>query len=83
MIKLFLIGWVILLTAIVLNGLIAKWGIIGWYDFINFLIEKGSRALKELRIMDYTWLFIVYPLLLGASYKAGESLYRWLAGISW
>lgn len=82
MIKLFLIGWVILLAAIVLNGLIAKWGIIGWYDFINLLIEKRSRASKSLRTIDYAWLFIVYPLLLGASYKAGEALYGWLVEIS-
>jgi hypothetical protein len=78
MIKVFMIGWIILLTAILLNGLIAKWGLIGWYDFINLLIQKGSQALSTLRVADYVWLFFAYPMLLGMSYKAGEWLYGWL-----
>jgi hypothetical protein len=56
MIKVFMIGWIILLTAILLNGLIAKWGLIGWYDFINLLIQKGSQALSTLRVAEYVWL---------------------------
>lgn len=82
MIKLFIIGWVILVAAIILNGVISKWGIVGWYDFINLLAEKGTQALRTLRMVDYAWLFIAYPLLLGASYKAGEWLYVWFIGIS-
>jgi len=82
MTKLFLIGRAILLGAIVLNGIIAKWGIVGWYDFINLLMQKGSKALGGLRIVDYAWLFFAYPMLLGVSYKAGEWLYNWLAEIS-
>ena len=78
MMKVFMIGWIILLTAILLNGLIAKWGLIGWYDFINLLIQKGSQALSTLRVADYVWLFFAYPMLLGMSYKAGEWLYGWL-----
>ena len=81
MMKLFIIGWVILITAIILNGVIAKWGIVGWYDFINLLVQKSSRAFYELRIIDYLWLFFAYPLLLGASYKAGECLFSWLTEI--
>lgn len=81
MIKLFIMGWVILVTAIILNGVIAKWGIVGWYDFINLLIQKGSRALYELRIVDYLWLCFAYPLFLGVSYKAGEWLFSWLTEI--
>lgn len=81
MIKLFLIGWIILLAAILLNGLISKWGIIGWYDFINLLIQKGSQALSTLRIIDYVWLFFAYPMLLGTSYKAGEWVFSWLTEI--
>jgi hypothetical protein len=81
MIKLFFIGWVILLGAIVLNGTVSKWGIVGWYDFINLLIQKGSQALGTLRIVDYVWLFFAYPMLLGVSYKAGEWLFSWLTNI--
>lgn len=81
MIKLYLIGWTILLAAILLNGIISKVGVLGWYDFINLLIEKGSAVFGDLRLVDYVWLFVAYPVLLGLSYRAGEWLYNWLSGI--
>lgn len=78
MLKLFIIGWVILGTAILLNGVIAKVGIVGWYDFINLLLQKGGHTFSTLRLADYVWLFFAYPMLLGLAYKAGELLAGWL-----
>jgi hypothetical protein len=82
MLKLFLIGWTILLSAILLNGIVAKLGLVGWYDFINMLIQKGSNTFDTLRFADYVWLFFAYPMLLGVAYKAGELLYEWLYSLS-
>lgn len=79
MIKMFFIGWAILVVAIILNGVIAKVGVLGWYDFINLLVTKGSQAFADLRMVDYGWLFVAYPMFLGFSYKAGEWLYNWIA----
>jgi hypothetical protein len=81
MLKLFIIGWSILFAAIMLNGIIAKWGIVGWYDFINLLVQKKAEAFRYLRVIDYAWLFFAYPMLLGLSYKAGELLYDRVAEI--
>ncbi|MBM3922029.1 MAG: hypothetical protein FJ340_02350 [Sphingomonadales bacterium] len=76
MLKIFAIGWCILVGAILLNGIIARAGIIGWYEFISLLTQKGSATFRLLRVVDYVWLFLAYPLLLGLSYKAGELLYN-------
>lgn len=72
MFKIYFIGFVILLAAILLNGLINKWGIIGWYDFINQLLLQGKQTFRRLTITDYTWLFLLYPFLLGLAAKAGD-----------
>jgi hypothetical protein len=76
MIKIFLIGWIILIVAILLNGMISKLGIMGWYDFLNLLVEKGMVIFETMRWKDYLWLFVIYPFLLGLSYKIGEMVMR-------
>lgn len=78
MLKLFIIGWVILITAILVNGIIGKLGVTGWYDFIQMLAEKGTKTFTALRFIDYLWLFILYPALLGIAYKSGEIIIEWL-----
>lgn len=78
MLKLFIIGWVILITAILVNGIIGKLGVTGWYDFIQMLAEKGIKTFTTLRFIDYLWLFILYPALLGIAYKSGEIIIEWL-----
>ena len=50
-------GFAILLGALLLNVIATKLGIMTWYDFIK---DRSS-----VRIIDYLWLFAIYPLLLG------------------
>ena len=79
MVKIYFIGVIILVTAILLNGLVSKLGIAGWYQALQMLSEKGSRTFAMLRVTDYLWLLIIYPFLLGCSYKLGEYLYSFLS----
>ena len=65
MIKYYFIGVIILLSAILANIIVAKLGLKTWYDFLNSI---GNSSLK---LMDYLWLFGIYPLILGLSPKLG------------
>ncbi len=80
MLKVFLIGWVVLIVAIILNGVVQRLGIMGWYDFLNRLTNEGKTVLTQMRIIDYAWLFVVYPLLLGGAVEAGAYLHALLTG---
>lgn len=75
MLKLYIIGIAILITAIIANALIIKIGITSWYDFINLLSEKGTKAFSLISIVDYLWLFIGYPLVLGLGYALGSKIH--------
>jgi len=78
MLKIYLIGVIILIAAILLNGLINKLGVLGWYDFINLLIDKQTATARKVRLIDMLWLFIAYPFLLGLAGISGNYLYNWL-----
>lgn len=75
MLKIYLIGIIILVTAILLNGVINKLGVLGWYDFINLLVDKETAPVRKVRIIDILWLFIAYPFLLGLAGVGGNYLY--------
>lgn len=79
MIKIYIIGLVILGIAIILNGLAAKIGILSWYDYLKLIIDKNRST--PIRWIDYSWLFFVYPFLLGMAYKMGEVLYTWITSL--
>jgi hypothetical protein len=79
MIKIYIIGLVILGIAIVLNGLAAKIGILSWYDYLKLIMDKNGSI--PIRWIDYSWLYFVYPFLLGTAYKMGEILYTWIASL--
>lgn len=80
MLKVFLIGWVVLIVAIILNGVVQRLGIMGWYDFLNRLTSEGKIVLLQMRIIDYAWLFVIYPLLLGGAVELGTYLHALLTG---
>ena len=65
MIKYYFIGLVILTVAIFANFTVAKLGLKTWYDFLDSL---GNSSLT---LMDYLWLFAIYPLILGLTAKLG------------
>lgn len=57
-VKIFLVGWIVLLGAIVINGLAGLLKLTSWYTFLNNLNNNYS-------VLDYAWLFLGYPLCLG------------------
>lgn len=82
MVKIYFIGVIILVTAILLNGLVSKLGIAGWYQALQMLSEKGTKAFTSLRWIDYAWLFFLYPFLLGGSSKLGEYVWNLVTRIA-
>ena len=79
MIKIYFLGLVVLMVAIILNGLVNKWGIIGWYDFIHQLLLQGKQVFRSLTITDYIWLFLLYPFLLGVAANVGHFIFEWIS----
>lgn len=66
MVKIFLLGWLILLVAILLNVIAARLGIDTWYPFLNNAGKVGFlRAMSESTILSKLFLFVIYPLALG------------------
>jgi hypothetical protein len=76
MLKLYIIGICILIVAILANGIIMKFGIKSWYDFIELLNQYGRNAFTKINVFDYLWLLIGYPLVLGLGYYFGLKLYQ-------
>ncbi len=65
-VKIFILGWVILLVAILLNVVATRLGIDTWYPFLNNAGKVGFlKAISENSILSKLFLFIIYPLLLG------------------
>ncbi len=75
MIRLYIIGLMILIVAIIANGVVGKIGLKSWYDFFELLNKFGFEAFGTLKVMDWLWLFLIYPLLLGFGYLLGEKIY--------
>ncbi len=69
MIKIYILGLVVLVSAILFNGLASKLNLVSWYDFLNRAVASGSKVWQTLRFVDLLWLFIVYPMLLGLACK--------------
>lgn len=67
MLKIYLIGIIILIAAIMLNGVINKLGVLGWYDFITLLVDKETAHARKVRIIDMLWLFVAYPFFIRLS----------------
>ena len=71
MVRIYIIGITILLVAIIANGVAKYLGFLTWYDFIESFSEQSS---KNFSILNYLWLFIIYPLILGLGYLLGDSV---------
>ncbi len=78
MLKLYIIGICILIIAIIANGLIVKIGLKSWYNFIELLGKSGKEAFSKLSVIDYLWLLIGYPLVLGSGYYIGLKLHDFI-----
>jgi hypothetical protein len=78
MLKFYIAGIIVLLIAILANVLAGILGLMSWYDAAVSLQKNGINGLKEWRWMDYLWLFILYPLILGSAAVAGIRVYETL-----
>jgi len=75
MFRIYCLGVILLLAAIFLNAVILKLGIMGWYEFLGKLQAEGKKTFASMRPVDYAWLFLAYPLLLGLACHLGDKLY--------
>lgn len=75
-----LTGGVVLVAAIALNLAVQGLRIIGWYEFLIALSGEGASVFGRMRWIDPVWLFLLYPLLLGFSARAGAWLAERLIG---
>lgn len=76
MVRIYIIGLSILIIAILANYVVGKIGILSWYDFLNYLSDKETSTVEKVKTIDYLWLFVGYPLVLGLGYLAGEKIYE-------
>jgi hypothetical protein len=72
--KAYIIGLAVLVAAILFNVVVQRLGIMGWYDFLNGLVSDGRGVFRRVRVVDHLWLWLLYPLLLGLSARAGSQL---------
>jgi len=71
LIKLYVMGFTILIIAILANFLASQLGLKTWYDFLNQWGNGDALSLK-----DGLWLFVLYPLILGFSLLIGNMLWK-------
>ncbi len=76
MLRLYFIGIAILIVAILANAIIGKIGLKSWYDMFKLLQDFGIETFKKLSVLDYLWLFVAYPLMLGSGYWIGDKVYH-------
>ena len=62
-INIILSGFFLLFFAIIMNAIVQYLKIMNWYDFLMTL--KNSSKSTKIRLIDYVWLFVGYPFLLG------------------
>lgn len=61
------LGYIVLFTAIVLNVLASKLKWATWYHFLQDVTSFGfSSSFTSLRLIDIVFLFLLYPVSLGA-----------------
>ena len=58
-------GWIIVVSAIIINILAGLLKIATWYHLIEILSKEGLVGLKHISVISYLFLFLIYPLLLG------------------
>jgi len=75
-IKIFFGGVFVLITAIVVNVIIPKLGVLTWYEFGPNLLKNGWSYCFKVGLLNILWLFFIYPFVLGFSYHLSLKLYE-------
>jgi hypothetical protein len=65
--KIFIVGTGIIVVAIFINFLANVIGITTWYSFLKNISGNGFMNSVEVGWLDLIFLFIIYPLILGAT----------------
>jgi len=73
--RIYVIGILILLGAILANLIATKLNLKSWYDLFLGLSEN-SNYWNQIRIIDVIWLIFFYPLSLGFSAYIGNMIYQ-------
>ncbi len=76
MLRIYLIGVSILITAIIANLIASKIGLATWYDFGPKFFKRGIILLQEIGFISTFWLFILYPIILALGYLIGNKIYN-------
>lgn len=76
MFRLYIIGVLILLIAIIANVFAEKIGLITWYIFGNQLYVEGFAVFKEVGFFSVLWLFVIYPFILSLGYVIGDYIFN-------
>ena len=77
--KIFINGYAILITAILANMFADLFNISTWYKFIYNCNENGlSKTLYSENFLNLIWLFIFYPTILAIGYMIGTKIYDFL-----
>jgi len=74
--KVYLSGLFILVAAIIFNMMASFIGLMSWYDFLTKISESGRKAFSQPGWLDYLWLMIGYPSLLGFSVLISERIFK-------
>jgi len=78
MLRIYIIGISILLIAIAINIIAKYFNVITWYEFISLLSIEGMLIFRKVGFINYIYLFIIYPMLLGLGYKLGNKIYYYI-----
>ena len=76
MLRIYIIGFCILMIAIIANVVIGKVGLSTWYDFGPQFFKRGFIVIKEVGFFSTIWLFFLYPTVLALGYILGEKIYN-------
>jgi len=75
--KIYLSGVLILIGAVVINGLAGLLGLPTWYTFLKSAGQQGLwDALRQLALVQALFLFVLYPAGLGLLVYAALRLFK-------
>jgi hypothetical protein len=78
--KIYLSGIVVLVGAILINGLAGLLGLPTWYTFLKSAGELGLwDALRRLALVEVLFLFVLYPAGLGLLVFAAVRIFKFFS----